>query len=145
MPESADMDSLAQAINRLASRPVPIPSNSPPFQDSNGSPRRATLDESGNLQMATASANSIGSGSKTVSTAGTDVALASSTACKSVVIQALDSNTGVIAVGSAGVDAATSGIVLNPGDSVEMDVSNLGTIYIDATVSGEGVRYTYVY
>ena len=59
----------------------------------------------------------IGHGVKTVTTAGTDVVLAASTVAKVVIIQAQTDNTGVIAVGASGVDA---------------------------TVNGEGVRYTYL-
>lgn len=89
---------------------------------------------------------SIGHGVKTVTAAGTDVALASSTACKKVTIQSQTDNTGLIAVGGSGVDATEStgtGIILYPGDSYEFDIDNLSDVFIDATVSGEGVRFTY--
>ena len=88
----------------------------------------------------------IGHGVKTVTTAGTDVALAASTACKKVTIQAQLDNTGAIAVGGSGVDATVAtgtGIVLNPGDAYEFEIDNLADIYIDSLVSGEGVRFTY--
>lgn len=87
----------------------------------------------------------INHGSKTVATAGTDVALATSTACKRLIIQAYASNTGVIAFGASGVDAAAAGTgaVLSPGDSVDFYIDNLADVYIDSTVSGEGVRFTY--
>ena len=85
-------------------------------------------------------------GVTTVSSAGTDVELASSTACKKVDIQAQTDNTGLIAVGFTGVDATVAtgtGVILNPGDTYSLEVNNLNLIYIDSTVSGEGVRYTY--
>lgn len=88
----------------------------------------------------------IGHGVKTVTTAGTDVALASSTACKTVTIQSQTDNTGLIAVGASGVDATEAtgtGIILYPGDYYEFDIDNLADIFIDSTVSGEGVRFTY--
>ena len=88
----------------------------------------------------------IGHGVKTVTTAGTDVVLASSTTCKRVVIQAQTDNTGLIAVGSSGVDATVAtgtGILLSAGDTFELDIDNLADIYIDSTVNGDGVRYTY--
>jgi hypothetical protein len=88
----------------------------------------------------------IGHGVKTVTTAGTDVVLATSTACKRVVIQAQTDNTNVIAVGGAGVDATVAtgtGVLLSPGDAFEVEIPNLASIYIDSVVSGEGVRYTY--
>ena len=88
----------------------------------------------------------IGHGVKTVTTAGTDEALAASTACKRVIIQAQTDNTGKIAVGASGVDATIAtgtGVLLEPGDAIELDTANLATVYIDSTVNGEGVRYTY--
>lgn len=88
----------------------------------------------------------IGHGVTTVTTAGTDVALAASTACKRVIIQAQTDNTSTIAVGASGVDATIAtgnGIVLYPGDSIEIEIDNLNDIYIDSLVNGEGVRYTY--
>lgn len=88
----------------------------------------------------------IAHGSKTVATAGTDEALASSTACKKVTIEAYAANTGQIAVGGSGVDATAAtgtGITLSARDSVTIDIDNLADIFIDSTVNGEGVRYTY--
>lgn len=88
----------------------------------------------------------IAHGVTTVTTAGTDVALAGSTVCKRVVIQSQTDNTGLIAVGGSGVDATEAtgtGIILYPGDSFEIMTDNLADIFIDSTVNGEGVRYTY--
>src|SRR3990170_765407 len=88
----------------------------------------------------------IGHGVKTVTTAGTDEALATSTACKKVIIQAQTDNTGLIAIGASGVDATVAtgtGLGLTVGDVVVLQIDNLADIYIDATVNGEGVRYTY--
>lgn len=86
-------------------------------------------------------------GVKTVTTAGTDVALATSTSARWVVIQAQTDNTGVIAVGEAGVDATVAtgtGVALAAGESISLPCDDLANIYIDATVNGEGVRYTYI-
>lgn len=88
----------------------------------------------------------IGHGVKTVTTAGTDVALAASTACKKVDIQAQTDNTSLIAVGGSGVDATVAtgtGILLNPGDFYSLEIDNLADVYIDSLVNGEGVRFTY--
>lgn len=88
----------------------------------------------------------IGHGVKTVTTAGTDVALASSTACKKVDIQAQTDNTGLIAVGGSGVDATEAtgtGVLLNAGDFYSLEIDNLADIYIDSTINGDGVRFTY--
>ena len=85
-------------------------------------------------------------GVKTVTTAGTDVALASSTTIKKVVVQAQTDNTGLIAVGATGVDATEStgtGIILYAGDTFTIETDNLADVFIDATVSGEGVRFSY--
>jgi len=88
----------------------------------------------------------IGHGVTTVTTAGTDVVLAASTPAKMVMIQAQTDNTGIIAVGASGVDATVatgSGVALAAGDSITLPIDNLADIFIDATVNGEGVRYTY--
>lgn len=88
----------------------------------------------------------IGHGVKTVTTAGTDVVLAASTACKRVTVQAQTDNTGLIAVGGTGVDATEAtgtGIILYAGDVYEFEIDNLADVFIDSTVNGEGVRYTY--
>lgn len=88
----------------------------------------------------------IGHGVKTVTSAGTDEALAASTACKRVTIMAQSDNTGVIAVGASGVDATVAtgtGVLLFPGDVFELDIDNLADVFIDASVNGEGVRFTY--
>lgn len=88
----------------------------------------------------------IGHGVTTVTTAGTDVVLAGSTACKKVDIQAQTDNTGLIAVGGSGVDATIAtgtGIILYAGDVYSLEIDNLNDVYIDSTVNGEGVRYTY--
>ena len=81
-----------------------------------------------------------------VSTAGTDVVLGGDVACKKVDIQAQTDNTGLIAVGFTGVDATEAtgtGVILYAGDTYSLEINNLDLIYIDSTVSGEGVRYTY--
>lgn len=88
----------------------------------------------------------VGHGVKVVTTAGTDVVLATSTPCKKVDIQAQTDNTGLIAVGGSGVDATVAtgtGIILNAGDNYCLEIDNLADIFIDATVSTDGVRYTY--
>lgn len=79
-------------------------------------------------------------GKKTVTTAGTRVTLAASTACSSVTIKALLSNTSVIYVGNSTV-ASSNGFELLPGDAISLDVSNLNTVNLDAAFSGDGVSY----
>ena len=86
-------------------------------------------------------ATAIQNGQKTVTTAGTRVALASSTAIThSVTIKALHGNSGWIYVGNSSV-ASSNGLVLDAGESCEIEVANLSTVYIDSSVNGEGVSY----
>ena len=106
----------------------------------------ADKDANGKLPVTLSSADNISHGVNVVTTAGTDVALGASTPCKKITIQAQTDNTGVIAVGSSGVDATIAtgtGVLLSPGDVFELEIDNLADVYIDATVSGDGVRYTY--
>jgi len=90
----------------------------------------------------------------TVTTAGTDEVLTSTpTRVKKVTIQAQTDNTGAIAIGTSGVDATVAtgtGNLLYAGESKTMEAEpdsyiELSEIYIDSTVSGEGVRYNYEY
>ncbi len=79
-------------------------------------------------------------GKKTVTTAGTRVALAASTAVKSVTIKALAANTGLIYVGDSSV-ASTNGFQLSAYESVSLDIANLSTINIDSAINGDGVSF----
>lgn len=91
--------------------------------------------------------DTIGDGNKNVTTAGTAVVLSTSVPCKKVTITAKINNTGLICVGGSTVVAAQSGrrgTPLLPGDSLSLEISNVGLIYIDSTVNGEGVTYTYL-
>jgi hypothetical protein len=92
---------------------------------------------------------------KTVTTSGTAVTLtASRTLVRWATVQALNGNTGAICIGGSDVTCASNrGVRLSAGQSLAMmpigeakDVNryNLATIYIDASVSGEGVQVTYV-
>lgn len=89
----------------------------------------------------------IGHGVKTVTAAGADERLVSAiTWAKWVTIQAQTDNTGIIAVGGSGVDATVAtgtGIALTAGSMTTIPCEDLYDIYVDATVSGDGVRYTY--
>ena len=91
---------------------------------------------------------------KTVTTAATAVTLKSSrTLARWVTIQALAANTGAICVGGSDVTCASNrGIRLTAGQSFAMiavgekkdtNTYDLFTIYIDASVNGEGVQVTY--
>jgi hypothetical protein len=83
------------------------------------------------------------SGRQVVVTAGTSVQL-STQACKSVAITAGTANTGIIVVGDSAVVAAVAtrkGTPLSAGDTLIAGVSNMNLLYMDATVSGEGVTW----
>jgi len=93
-----------------------------------------------NVNTVEVAPTTIYNGKKTVTTATTRVALASSQAVKSVTIKALIANTGTIYVGDSTV-AAANGFALVAGDSISLDIGNLATIYLDSSVDGEGVTY----
>lgn len=95
------------------------------------------------------------SGKKSVTTSGTAVQLStSSTVYNTAEICADFANTGLIAVGGSDVVASatintTKGVPLSPGrcisfgDSRSHGSGNLSLDYIDATVNGEGVNFSY--
>ena len=83
------------------------------------------------------------SGQTTVTTAGTEVILNANQACRSVVIKALSTNTGIMYVGNDGDNAVSSstGYPLSAKDYVVLEVLNLNNIYVDASVNGEKVAW----
>lgn len=85
----------------------------------------------------------VGNGQTIVTTAGTRVPLASSTAVKSMTIRALASNTGLIYVGNTSVSSA-NGFQLSKSETVSLDLDNLSKVNIDSSVNGEGVTYIYL-
>jgi len=84
-------------------------------------------------------------GRKTVTAAATAERLvSSSTPVMKVVITAETDNTGVMAVGASTVVATVltrRGTPLLAGESLAIEVADLYDIYVDATVSGDGVTY----
>jgi len=84
---------------------------------------------------------------KVIATAGTRLQLiAASTPCKSVVVQALVTNGKIVAVGGVTVVAAEGsekGFMLQPGQAVEINISNVNKLYIDARTAGNGVSFFY--
>lgn len=85
----------------------------------------------------------IGSGTKSVATAGVRVLLSSaSVPCKKVNIQASANNTGNIYIGDSTVSSA-NGIFLSPTFSYQMTPNNLNIVYLDADTSGNSVTYLY--
>ena len=80
---------------------------------------------------------------KTVTTAGTAVALHAALRVKSVTIVAKTSNSGQIYVGGSDL-ASTTNDGLAPGDSLSIPAENwldLVDLYVDSDVSGEGVDF----
>ncbi|GGF88411.1 hypothetical protein [Paenibacillus abyssi] len=61
--------------------------------------------------------------------------------CREVTIIAKRLNTGSIFVGGADVSPTVYGVELLSNDSYTFAVSNLNMIYIDSSVSGEGISY----
>ena len=87
-------------------------------------------------------------GRKVVAVAGTRIQLLSaSTVCKSVVVQGLYANGGVVVIGGVTVIAAAAtrvGFTLQPGQGIEIQISNVNKLYIDAETAGWGVSFFYL-
>jgi len=84
------------------------------------------------------------SGQKTVTTAGTAVALGNQPINAPLMVKALDTNTKAVAVGNDGAGDVTvsNGLRLEAGDAVVFDfVSNLENLIVDSIVNGEGVAW----
>ncbi len=89
--------------------------------------------------------STVGTGSQTVTTAGTRVQLSLvSVPCKKVIIQSMVTNTGNTYVGDVAV-SSTSGLIMYPGGASNfiLTPSNLNLLYIDSAVNGEGCQYYY--
>jgi hypothetical protein len=73
--------------------------------------------------------------------------------CKTVTIQALGTNEGVVVVGGATVVAAPgvhagatqSGVLLNPGDTISLDINDTAPIYLDVTKAKDGVSFVVLF
>ncbi len=84
------------------------------------------------------------SGQKTVTTAGTAVALGTDQIDGPLMVKALDTNTGVVALGNDGADdvAVSNGYRLDTGEQMIFEhIDNLAAIYLDSAVNGEGVSW----
>ena len=75
-----------------------------------------------------------------VTTAGTRVQLPS-IQCKMITIIAKKTNTGSIFCGLNTVSSTVYGVELEQKESFDFQVNNANEIYIDASISGEGVSY----
>lgn len=88
----------------------------------------------------------IKTGQKNVTTSGTPVKIdkIDLEGKQEVAVKAKNSNTGTISVGFSSASAlktSTSHFKLAAGDTVRVVVDDLDEIWIDATVSGEGVEW----
>jgi hypothetical protein len=87
----------------------------------------------------------VSDGRKTVTTAGTRVALATTSAVfDSVAVTAETDNTGIITIGGSTVVAALAtrqGTPLSAGDTVVLENVDLAKVYIDSTVNTDGVTW----
>ncbi len=82
------------------------------------------------------------SGQTTVAVAGTEVALGSQLIDGPLMVKALDTNTGIVAVGNdgAGAVSVSTGMRLAAGDVIVFaSVGNLASLMVDVAVGGEGV------
>ncbi len=82
------------------------------------------------------------SGQKTVTTAGTAVALGTDRIDGPLMVKALETNTGIVAIGNDGANDITvsNGLRLDAGDSVIFEfVGSLSSLILDSAVNGEGV------
>ncbi len=88
----------------------------------------------------------LNNGAKNVTTAGTAVQLStSSLPCEELLIQAKRTNTGRIYVGGLGItNDDTTGVYLLAGQTIPMTPQNLNRVYLNSSVNGEGVTYTYL-
>ena len=84
------------------------------------------------------------SGQKTVTTAGTAVALGTQLIAGPILVKALPSNTDLVYVGNDGASDVTSsnGYPLAASEQVILEhVPNLSNVYVDSAVNGEGVAW----
>lgn len=93
-------------------------------------------------------ANDIKTFQKNVTTSGTSVQLDSNAVPEgvSVVVKAKRANTGVITVGDSSANALNTGtahFALQAGQSISVQVTNTDVIWIDSTVSGEGIEVVF--
>lgn len=90
------------------------------------------------------SPSGIVAGAKTVATAGTrETLVASSTPCRSVTMTAEDSNTGKIYYGGSTVSSSLGDYIF-PAQKITIEIDDVQKIYIDADVSTDGVKFSYL-
>jgi hypothetical protein len=101
---------------------------------------RVRIDSNGNLLTSEVGSAQITANVLNVPTAGTRVQLPN-IPCREVTVIAKRANTGSIFVGGATVSATVYGSDMSARDSFTFRVSNANMIWIDASISGEGISY----
>mgnify|MGYP001820982822 CR=1 FL=1 len=84
------------------------------------------------------------SGQKTVATAGSAETLGTQAINGPVMVKALSSNSGAVAIGNDGANDVTlsNGLLLSAGDVVVFDfVGHLASLFIDAETDGDSVAW----
>jgi hypothetical protein len=79
------------------------------------------------------------SASATVTTAGTRIQLPANT-IRTITIKGKAANVGIIYVGSSDV-TASNGFPIAAGDTISLDLANSDLVWLDSSVSGEGVNW----
>ena len=92
--------------------------------------------------------NSFVTGQQNVTTSGTPVQLTNLVIQPGilVIIKAKNGNTGTITIGNSSANALNTGTIffaLAAGQSVLIQLQNLNRIWIDSTVSGNGIEYLF--
>lgn len=75
-----------------------------------------------------------------VTTAGAAIQLPN-VPCRKVMVIAKRSNTGYIYVGGSNVTSSVYGAELGPKESIVIELSNANLLFLNSSVSGEGVSY----
>jgi hypothetical protein len=87
----------------------------------------------------------LSAGQAKIAAASTAACLPSAVLQNGIVVKALASNTGSLALGAAGVTTATdgtgTGYVLAPGEAMALAVSNANLICFNGTTVGDGVSF----
>lgn len=107
---------------------------------SDGTYEDINSNNNGSLSVAISGSSAFSGAIQKVTTSGSRVQLPSN-ACREVTLIGISSNTGSIYVGGSNVSSTAYGVELSAKDSITIAVNNSNLIYIDSSVSGEGVSY----
>ena len=109
------------------------------------------INSSGIIITVPGAPSAIANGKQTVAVSGSAVQLTTaSTACVEVILTANSSNGGIIAFGGSGINAVSNGSITINGSYLfgsatqKIPIDDVSKIFIDASVSGNGVSFTYV-